>query len=70
MTIKIETFYQVVDQKGNKVAVYVARVPKSVPSTTGLLLTTDKGKRIALLSERKVKHPDSGYRYHEFRYTN
>ncbi len=43
-------------------------MPESVSNTTGLLVTTKSGESIALLSERKVKNPEKGFRYHEYRH--
>ena len=66
MGITIETFYWNANDRGTPVR--VAKVPDSVPCTTGTIRTTDSGKKIALYSKRRVVWPEAGYRYHEFNY--
>lgn len=63
----IETFWWNV--RGQTPApVQVAKVPDSVECTTGTIIDTQNDKRIVLYSKRRVRNPEPGYRYHEFRY--
>lgn len=61
MKAKIETFYW------GKIPVRVAKVADCIANTTGTIVTTDVGEEIALYSQRRVRRPEPGYRYHEFR---
>ncbi|MQM38458.1 hypothetical protein KBTX_02469 [wastewater metagenome] len=67
MTATIETWWTKRRVHGPAVPVQVAKVPGG-PRSTGEIVSTARGEELVLLSERRVRHPDPGCRYFEFRY--
>ena len=65
MGIKVVDFYA--NYLSGSPNVTLVEVPESTPKSTGLVARTDCGKNIAIMSERKVRRPRPGCRYHEFR---